>query len=89
MFDIGIHFNFGANGNAGKGQAGISWLASGQLNIMERKRGVQDALKKAGIEVVADVNDEARAEVSRRVNSEMLQRHPEITGLAGLDAESG
>ena len=72
-----------------KGKAGISWLASGQWNIKERRRGVLDALKKHGVSVAAEVNDEAKADVSVRVNSEMINAHPEITGIAGLDGESG
>ncbi|MFQ6099065.1 MAG: substrate-binding domain-containing protein, partial [Armatimonadota bacterium] len=72
-----------------RGKAGISWLASGQWNIKERRRGVLDALKKYDIPVVAQVNDEAKADVSVRVNSDMINAHPEITGIAGLDGESG
>jgi len=73
----------------GKGKVGISRLF-GQWNIEERARGLRDALKRyPGIEIVGEADDKADAATAPTAVAGLLTAHPEITGMAGLDAVSG
>ena len=73
----------------GKGKVGICRLF-GQWNIEERTRGVRDALKRyPEIEIVGEADDKADSAQAPTAVSALLVAHPEITGMAGLDAVSG
>ena len=73
----------------GQGKVGICRLV-GQWNIEERTRGVRDALKRhPGIEIVGEADDKANPAQAPTAVSALLSAHPEITGMAGLDAVSG
>jgi len=74
---------------AGKGKVGLCRLF-GQWNIEERTRGLRDALKRfPDIEIVGEADDKADAAVGPTAVAGLLAAHPEITGMAGLDAVSG
>ena len=73
----------------GKGKVGICRLF-GQWNIEERTRGVRDALKRyPEIEIVGEADDKADSAQAPTAVAALLVAHPEITGMAGLDAVSG
>ncbi len=73
----------------GKGKVGVSRLV-GQWNIEERMRGVRDALKRyPEISIVGEADDKANPAQAVTAVSGLLAAHPEITGMAGLDAVSG
>jgi ribose transport system substrate-binding protein len=73
----------------GKGKVGMCRLV-GQWNIEERARGVRDALKKyPDIQIVGEADDKANPAQAPTAVAGLLAAHPEITGMAGLDAVSG
>lgn len=78
-----------AQAMGGKGKVGICRLI-GQWNIEERARGVRDALKRyPAIEIVGEADDKANPALAPTAVAALLAAHPEITGMAGLDAVSG
>jgi ribose transport system substrate-binding protein len=78
-----------AKAMGGKGKVGICRLV-GQWNIEERTRGVRDALTAfPDIQIAGECDDKANPAQAPTAVSALLAAHPEITGMAGLDAVSG
>jgi ribose transport system substrate-binding protein len=62
----------------------------GQSNLEERVRGYQDALKQSpGIEVVQVADTQSDPVVAAQAAGSLLQRHPDLAGIACVEAAGG
>jgi ribose transport system substrate-binding protein len=74
-----------------KGQGSIAIVTlNGQLNVEERVRGVNEALKKfPGIKVVQTIDDKGDARNAYDALSTLLKSKEKIDGIIGLEASGG
>ncbi|MGB8323179.1 MAG: substrate-binding domain-containing protein [Candidatus Acidiferrum sp.] len=74
-----------------KGQGSIAIVTlNGQLNVEERVRGVNDALKKfPGIKVVQTIDDKGDARNAYDALSTLLKGKEKVDGIIGLEASGG
>jgi ribose transport system substrate-binding protein len=90
------NFNAGYQGGlklaeliGGKGKVALM-TKTGQSNLEERIRGYKDALAKSPEIAVVDVlNTESNPATAAQVASLVLQRHPDLAGLACVEAAGG
>lgn len=72
----------------GSGQVAIV-TKTGQDNLEQRVSGYQDTLKKAGVDVVAVLNDNSDPTQAASVVSAELRRTPGLKGIACVEAAGG
>ena len=73
----------------GKGKVACMGIL-GMENMEAGFKGFQDALKKfPQIEFIGKYDDKANVEVAARITSDLLVAHPDLTGVAGFDSNSG
>jgi ribose transport system substrate-binding protein len=73
----------------GKGKVALM-TKTGQSNLEERIRGYKEALARhPGISVVDVLNTESNPATAAQVASLVLQRHPDLAGLACVEAAGG
>ncbi len=72
----------------GKGNVGIIDQPS-VTSVLDRVQGFREALAKfPGIKIVADVNGQSVRDKAMQAASDMLQAHPELDGLFGINDDS-
>ena len=68
----------------------IAILAPAQNENMQRSRqGIKDTLAGTGIEVVAEEDNESQVDIAAQKVSALVNAFPNLTGVIGLDSESG
>lgn len=58
-------------------------------NMQRAAQGIKDTLANTGIEVVGEEDNQSAADVSAQRTAALLSAIPDLTGLVGLDSESG
>jgi ABC-type sugar transport system substrate-binding protein len=58
-------------------------------NMQRAAQGIKDTLANTGIEVVGEEDNQSAADVSAQRTAALLAAIPDLTGLVGLDSESG
>ena len=58
-------------------------------NMQASRQGIKDTLAGTGIEVVAEEDNDSQADIAAQKVSALLKSYRDLTGLIGLDSESG
>jgi len=58
-------------------------------NMQRSRQGIKDTLAGTGIEVVAEEDNDSQADLAAQRVGALLNAFPELSGLIGLDSESG
>jgi ABC-type sugar transport system substrate-binding protein len=58
-------------------------------NMANSRRGIRDTLEGTGIEVIAEEDNDSQADLAAQRVGALLNAFPDLTGLIGLDSESG
>lgn len=73
----------------GKGKVACMGIL-GMENMEAGFKGFQDALKKfPAIEFIGKYDDKANVEIAARLTADLLAAHPDLSGIAGFDSNSG
>ncbi|RYY23683.1 MAG: sugar ABC transporter substrate-binding protein [Chitinophagaceae bacterium] len=73
----------------GKGKVACMGIL-GMTNMEAGFKGLQDVLQKfPGIEFVGKFDDKANVETAARITADLLAAHPDLSGIAGFDSNSG
>jgi ABC-type sugar transport system substrate-binding protein len=58
-------------------------------NMQQSRLAIRTVLEEAGIEVVAEEDNDSQADIAAQKTAALLNAYPDLTGLIGLDSEAG
>lgn len=92
-YELGVHmaeYQIKAHEERGLTTGEIAILAPAQNENMQKSRqGIKDTLEGTGIKVVAEEDNDSQVDLAAQKVSALLSAYSGLTGIIGLDSESG